>query len=170
VEQPVNLDDGDDVFNWPWLYAVRPGEWNLTDSQAAKLRDYLLRGGFFMADDFWGNVEWEVFMASMHRVFPDREPVEIKDSDPIFHTVYDLEDRFQVPSQSDIYGEGYSFDERTPRWRAIYDNKGRIMVAMVINSDLGDSWEWADSSYYPEQFSSLGIRMGLNYIMYDLTH
>src|SRR5580704_10448823 len=144
VEQPVNLDDGDDVYNWPWLYAVRPGEWNLTDSQAAKLRDYLLRGGFLMADDFWGNSEWEIFMTSMHRVFPDREPVEIKDSDPIFHTVYDLEDRFQVPSQSDIYGEGYSFDERTPRWRAIYDNKGRIMVAMVTNSDLGDSWEWAD--------------------------
>src|SRR5271165_6784522 len=50
VEQPVNLDDGDDVYNWPWLYAVRPGEWQLTNAQAHKLRDYLLRGGFFMAD------------------------------------------------------------------------------------------------------------------------
>jgi hypothetical protein len=170
VEQPVNLDDGDDVFNWPWLYAVRPGEWNLTDSQAAKMRDYLLRGGFFMADDFWGNVEWDVFMTSMHRVFPDREPVEIKDSDPIFHTVYDLDDRFQVPSQGDIYGEGYGFDERTPHWRGIYDSKGRIMVAMVTNSDLGDSWEWADSPYYPEQFASLGIRIGLNFVIYDMTH
>jgi len=170
VEQPVNLDDGDDVFNWPWLYAVRPGEWNLTDSQAAKMRDYLLRGGFFMADDFWGNSEWEVFMASMRRVFPDRGPVEIQNPDQIFHTIYDLDDRYQVAGQWDIYGTGYSFDERTPYWRGIYDDKGRIMVAMVINSDLGDSWEWADAPYYPEKYSSLGIRIGLNYIMYDMTH
>jgi hypothetical protein len=170
AEQPVNLDDADDVFNWPYLYAVRPGEWNLSDSQAAKMRDYLLHGGFFMADDFWGNSEWEVFMASMRRVFPDRGPVEIKSTDQIFHTIYDLDDRFQVPSQSDIYGEGYSFDERTPYWRGIYDDKGRIMVAMVINSDLGDSWEWADSPYYPEEFASLGIRTGLNYVLYDMTH
>ena len=170
VEQPVNLDDADDVFNWPFLYAVRPGEWNLTDSQAAKMRDYLLRGGFFMADDFWGNVEWEVFMGSMSRVFPDRKPVDIKDADQIFHTVYDLDDLYQVPSQSDIYGEGYGSDERTPYWRGIYDDKGRLMVAMVVNSDLGDSWEWADAPYYPEKYSALGIRIGLNYVMYDMTH
>jgi hypothetical protein len=149
---------------------VRPGEWNLSDTQAAKLRDYLLRGGFFMADDFWGNVEWEVFMASMSRVFPGRSPVEIKSADQIFHTIYDLDDRYQVPSQSDIYGEGYGADERTPYRRGIYDDNGRIMVPIVINSDLGDSWEWADAPYYPEQFSSLGIRIGLNYIMYDVTH
>ena len=63
VEQPVNLDDGDDVYNWPWLYAVQTGHWSLTDAQAAKLRDYLLRGGFFMCDDFWGEDDWEVFDA-----------------------------------------------------------------------------------------------------------
>ena len=109
-------------------------------------------------------------MASMRRVFPDREPVDIKDADQIFHTVYDLDDRYQVPSQSDIYGEGYGYDERTPYWRGIYDDKGRIMVAMVVNSDLGDSWEWADAPYYPEKFSSLGIRIGVNYVVYDMTH
>ena len=97
VEQPVNLDDGDDVYNWPWLYAVRPGEWQLTDSQAAKLRDFLLRGGFFMADDFWGEQGWDVFEESFQRVFPDRKAVDIDDRDPIFHTVYDLNDRYQVP-------------------------------------------------------------------------
>src|SRR5580698_8113248 len=170
VEPPVNFDDADDAYNWPFLYAVRPGEWNLTDSQAAKMREYLLRGGFLMADDFWGNIEWDVFMASMGRVFPDRKPVEIKNTDQIFHTVYDLDDLYQVPSQSDIEGIGYSADERVPHWRGIYDDKGRIMVAMVINSDLGDSWEWADAPYYPEKYSSLGIRIGLNYIMYDMTH
>src|SRR5579862_7959166 len=71
VEQPVNLDEGD-VFDWPWLYAVQPGHWQLTDAQAKTLREYLLRGGFFMADDFWGEGEWAVFMDSMKKVFPDR--------------------------------------------------------------------------------------------------
>ncbi len=97
VEQPVNLDDGDDVYNWPWLYAVQPGRWNLTDAQAAKLRDYILRGGFFMADDFWGDEGWQVFMASMQRVFPDREVVDLDNDNQIFHSVFDLSDRYQVP-------------------------------------------------------------------------
>ena len=166
VEQPVNLDDGDDVYNWPWLYAVRPGEWNLTDAQAAKLRDYLLRGGFFMADDFWGENEWEVFMASMRRVFPDRQPVDLKNSDQIFHTLYDLNDRYRVEGAWGPYQNGGI----TPYWRAIFDDKGRVMVAIVMNSDLGDSWEWADSPEYPERFSALGIRIGLNYVTYAMTH
>jgi len=84
VEQPVNLDDGDDVYNWPMLYAVRPGEWNLTDSQAEKMRDYLARGGFFWCDDFWGPYEWQVFMQSMSRVSPGRQPVDIDNKDAIF--------------------------------------------------------------------------------------
>src|SRR5215472_15792250 len=97
VEQPVNLDDGDDVYNWPWLYAVEVGHWNLSDAQAKKLREYLLRGGFFMCDDFHGTEEWEVFTASMQRVFPDRPIVEIENPDAIFHTIYDLDQRYQVP-------------------------------------------------------------------------
>lgn len=72
VEQPVNLDDGDEVYNWPWLYGVEVGHWNMTDEQCAKMRDFLLRGGFFMCDDFHGTQEWDVFIASMNRVFPDR--------------------------------------------------------------------------------------------------
>src|SRR6202163_4670527 len=94
VEQPVNLDDGDDVYNFPFLYAVRPGEWKLTDSQVKKFRDYIDRGGFFMCDDFWGTFEWDVFMQSMGRIFSDRQVVEIDNPDPIFHTIYDLDDRY----------------------------------------------------------------------------
>ena len=67
VEQPVNLDDGE-VYDWPWLYAVQAGQWNLTDAQAKTLREFLLRGGFFMADDFWGEDQWDSFMASMRKV------------------------------------------------------------------------------------------------------
>ena len=170
VEQSVNLDEGDDVYNWPWLYAVRPGEWNLTDAQAAKLRDYLLRGGFFMADDFWGSREWAVFMASLSRVFPDRQVVDLPNSDAIFHTVYDLQDRYRVSGQWGLYGMPYQDDGDTPYWRGIYDDHHRLMVAIVANSDLGDSWEWADSPQYPAKYSELGIRIGVNYVMYSLTH
>jgi len=65
VEQAVNLDDDEDVFNWPMLYAVRPGEWDLTDPQAKKFKEYIDRGGFFWCDDFWGTFEWDVFMQSI---------------------------------------------------------------------------------------------------------
>ncbi len=170
VEQPVNLDDGDDVYNWPWLYAVRPGEWLLTDAQAGRLRDYLLRGGFFMADDFWGTREWEVFMDSMRRVFPDRQVVDLENSDQIFHTIYDLDERYRIPGAWGLYGPGYQYDGDTPYWRGVYDDKGRLMVAMTVNSDLGDSWEWADAPQYPEKYSALGIRIGVNYVVYAMTH
>jgi len=170
VEQPVNLDDGDQ-YDWPWLYAVRPGEWNLSDTQARALREYLLRGGFFMADDFWGSDEWEVFMRSLRKVFPDRKVVDLPNNEQIFHAVYDLDDRYQVPGAWGIYG-GRSFqnDGSVPYWRGIYDDKGRLMVAIVANSDLGDSWEFADDPGYPEKYSALGIRIGVNYIVYAMTH
>jgi hypothetical protein len=171
VEQPVNLDDGDDVYNWPWLYGVEVGHWNLTDEQCAKMREFLLRGGFFMCDDFHGTQEWDVFTASMNRVFPDRPIVEIDNADPIFHTLYDLEGRFQVPGQQYLYsGRIYEKDGYQPRWRGIYDDKNRLMVAICHNMDLGDSWEHADNPEYPEKFSSLGMRIGVNYIIYSMTH
>jgi len=169
VEQPVNLDDGDDVYYWPWLYAVQVGEWGLTDGEAKILRDYLLRGGFFMADDFHGTLEWEVFSAAMRKVFPDREIVEIPSGDQIFHTVYDLDDRYQVPGAEHL-ALGYKKDGKGAHWRAIYDDQGRIMVAASFNSDIGDSWEWADDAWYPAKFSDLGIRLGVNYIIYAMTH
>lgn len=96
VEQPVNLDDSDEVYNWPWLYAVQVGEWGLTDPQARKLRDYLLRGGFFMADDFHGSEEQAYFERTMKMVFPDRPIVDISNNDPIFHTVFDVDDRYRI--------------------------------------------------------------------------
>ncbi|HUJ21638.1 MAG TPA: DUF4159 domain-containing protein [Bryobacteraceae bacterium] len=171
VEQPVNLEDGDEVFHWPWLYAVQVGEWGLTEGQAKVLREYLLRGGFFMADDFHGNVEWEVFEESMKKVFPDRPVVDIQNADAIFHTVYDLDDRFQVPGAAHLR-LGYKNGEsgKGAHWRGIYDDKGRIMVAISYNSDLGDAWEWADEPQYPEKFSDLAIRIGVNYVVYAMTH
>jgi Domain of unknown function (DUF4159) len=171
VEQPVNLNDGNDVYHWPFLYAVEVGHWELTDAQAAKMRDFLLRGGFFMCDDFHGTYEWDVFVASMKRVFPDRPIVEIPNDDQIFHVLFDLDQRFQVPGAQYLRsGRLYEYDGIDPHWRGIYDDKGRLMVAICFNMDLGDSWEWADSPEYPEKFSGLGIRIAANYILYSMTH
>lgn len=171
VEQPVATEDGDDIYNWPWLYGVEVGHWDLTDYEAAKLRDYLERGGFFMCDDFHGTAEWSTFVASMKRVFPTREIVDIPNSDPIFHSVYDLDDRYQVPGQQYLYtGRAAEFDGFEARWRGIYDDHGRLMVAICHNMDLGDSWEHADNPMYPEQFSALGFRIAVNYLVYSMTH
>jgi len=171
VEQPVSLDDGDDAFNYPWMNAGEMGDWKLTEAQAASLREYLLRGGFIMLDDFWGTEEWNRFAESMQRVFPDRPIVEIANDDPIFHIVYDLDERYQVPGQWALArGTTYRNDGSIAHWRGIYDDHGRVMVAMTFNSDVGDSWEWADDPNYPEKYSALGIRIGVNYVVYSMTH
>jgi uncharacterized protein DUF4159 len=170
VEQPVNLDDGDE-YDWPWLYAVQTGHWKLTDAQAKSMREYLLRGGFFMADDFWGEEEWSIFMDSMRRVFPEREVVDLPNGDQIFHAVYDLDDRYQVASEGSVQrGRSFKCEPCPDRWRGIYDDRGRVMVAITFQSDVGDSWEWADAPYYPERYAALGIRIGVNYVVYAMTH
>jgi hypothetical protein len=170
VEQPVNLDEGD-AYDWPWLYAVQVGHWKLTDRQAAAMREYLLRGGFFMCDDFWGENEWQIFLASMKRVFPDREVVDLPNDSAIFHVVYDLDERYQIASQGSVNrGVSYKCSPCPDKWRGIYDDHGRLMVAITYQSDVGDSWEWADSATYPADYAALGIRVGVNYILYSMTH
>ena len=170
VEQPINLDEGDE-YDWPWMYGVEVGHWNLTDDQAKGFREFLLRGGFFMCDDFHGTEEWQVFQASMRRVFPDRQIVELANSDDIFHVIYDLDDRYQVPGEQFVRSHRtYEYDGYAAAWRGIYDDTGRLMVAICHNMDLGDSWEHADNPEYPAQFSALGIRIGINYVTYAMTH
>ncbi len=177
VEEDVNLDDGDEVYNWPWLYAVQVGEWGITQQQADVLRDYLLRGGFFMADDFHGAYEWQMFVQRIRMVFPDRPITEIPSNDPIFHTLYDLDDRYQIPGSAHLrlgykrpdYPQGPD-DGKGAHWFAIRDDKGRIMVAISFNSDIGDSWEWSNRPVYPDRFSDLGFRIGINYVVYAMTH
>jgi len=180
VEQVVDLDGSDDVYNWPMMYAVEVGHWVLPDAQAGQLREFLLRGGFLMVDDFHGdepyhNVrsEWRVFLASMNKIFPDRPIVDLENSNPIFHTIYDLDDRFQVAGWQWYYTHRtYEAGQtgKTPHWRAIFDDKGRVMVAICHNMDLGDAWEWSDDARYPEKWASLAYRIAMNYFVYDLTH
>jgi hypothetical protein len=169
VEQSVSLDDGDEIYNWPFLYAVQVGEWGLTDAEARKLRDYLLRGGFFFADDCHGSEEQAYFEKTMKMVFPERELVDIPDNDPIFHTIFDLDDRFQVPGAEHL-ATGHKKDGYVAHWKGIYDDHGRIMVAFTLNSDIGDSWEFLDDPRYPVKYSVLGTKLGVNYVIYAMTH
>jgi len=169
VEQAVSLDDGDEIYNWPWLYAVQVGEWGLTERQAKKLRDYLLRGGFFMADDCHGSQEQAYFEKTMKMVFPERDLVDIPNNDPIFHTIFDLDERYQIPGAEHL-ATGHKKDGYVARWRGIYDDKGRIMVALSLNSDLGDSWEFLDEPRYPARYTTLGTKIGVNYVVYAMTH
>jgi hypothetical protein len=135
------------------------------------MREFLLRGGFFMVDDFHGTYEWAVFVNSMQKVFPERAIVEIPNGDQIFHVIYDLDGRYQVPGAQYLRsGRTYEQDGTIARWRGIYDDKGRIMVAICHNMDLGDSWEWADDPRYDEKFSALSFRIASNYIVYSMTH
>jgi hypothetical protein len=124
-----------------------------------------------MCDDFHGVQEWAIFEDSMRRVFPDRPIVDIENGAAIFHTIYDLDERYQVPGWSPwSRGMTSEFGGVVPRWRGIYDDKGRLVVAICHNMDLGDSWEHADNPEYPEKFSALGIRIGINYVVYSMTH
>jgi len=171
AEQPINVEADDDIFNYPWLYAVEVGHWELTDKQIAKLREFFDRGGFFMCDDFHGTDEWNVFVASFKKIFPDRQIVDIDGKDAIFHTVFDLDERYQVPGmQYTQTGRIYEKDGVNPEFRAVYDDRGRIIAAICHNMDLGDSWENADEPTYPQKFSALGLRIGVNYIVYAMSH
>lgn len=170
VEEVVDLDS-DKIFDYPWIYGVEVGHWDLNDAQVLKLREYLMRGGFLMVDDFHGSIEWEIFMRSLNRVFPDKPVVDIDSKDQIFHILFDLDQRIQIPGIVMFYtGNTYEQDGVQDRWAGVYDEKGRIMVAICHNMDLGDAWEHADMPQYPERYTSMAYRIGLNYIIYSMTH
>ena len=171
VEQVVDVDGSDDIYNWPMLYAVEVGHWEFNPAEAAQLREFLDRGGFLMVDDFHGTREWEVFREGIAQVYPEAQIVDIPNSDPIFHTLYDLQDRFQVPGAQYLRsGRTYEQDGYNAEWKGIYDKKGRLAVAICHNMDLGDAWEWSDDPAYPEKYASLAYRIAMNYFVYDLSH
>ena len=115
-----------------------------------------------------GTMEFE---SRIKKAFPEYQIREIADDDPIFHAVYDLNERYQIPGQAHLRdGHKNGATGIGAHWRAIYDDKGRVMVAITYNSDVGDAWEYADDSWYPERFSDLAIRIGVNYIMYAMSH
>jgi Domain of unknown function (DUF4159) len=177
VGEPVHLALTDpNLFDYPWIYATQTGYWELSDEECKKLREYLDRGGFLMVDDFWGPgaAEWEVFQDTMERVLPGHPIVKIDLKDTVMHVLYDIEqkDLTFIPGTRHLdYNGGVRQPAGTsPQWDAINDDRGRMVVAVNYNTDIGDAWEYADAPEYPAAMTTLAYRYGINYIMYAMTH
>jgi len=169
VEQIVDIES-DEIYDWPWLYGVGIGDWTLNASHIKRLRQYFERGGFLMVDDFHNEREWAGFMAGIERVLPGGTVVELEKDDTILHTVYNLSERVRVPGLNVVHGDQIERGGVVPHWRAVLDERGRVVVAICFNMDLGDAWEWADLPEYPERYASLAYRIGVNYVIYAMTH
>lgn len=169
----VDIEDPT-LFDHPWAYMIEPGDIDLAPSEAETLRRYMESGGFVMVDDFWGEDEWFGFYQDLKQVFPDREPEELPLEHPIFHCVYDLKEKPQVPSIGHAMS-GYHterWDAREAHYRAVLDDDGRIMMMICHNTDLGDGWEReGENEDYFHQFSERwAYPMGINIVFYAMTH
>ena len=167
-----------DLHAYPFLYIVEPGALVFSEDEVTALRRYLLNGGFLMVDDFWGEDEWENLQAEMKRVFPEREFVDLPIEHPIFHCVFDLKQKPQVPS---IYhalrfrGTGITWERRDAKevhYRALFDDRGRMMAILCHNTDLGDGWEQEGQSkwYFHEFAEKKAYPMAINILFYAMTH
>jgi hypothetical protein len=174
-ERQLDLTD-ERIFEYPFMLMQQPGrgDWNPSPLEAARLREYCLRGGFLLVDDLHGEYDWGIFQSSMRRVFPDRPIVDIPESDPLMHVFFDLDERTAIPGERHLRmtrgGQIVAQMEGPPRWRGIYDDHGRLMVAIDFNIDMGDAWEHADDPYYPVPMTALAYKLGINYIIYAMTH
>lgn len=169
IEEIIDIDS-DTIFDWPWMFGVSPGDWVLSDPQALRLRQFFERGGFMMVDDFHNEREWASFMDGVNKIFGHPNVVELDDDHPIFHVAYDLTQRVQIPGANVVHGPGYERGGIVPHWRGVLDDKGRVMIAICHNMDVGDAWEFADDPDYPEHFASEAYKLGVNYVLYSMTH
>jgi hypothetical protein len=160
-----------EIFKYPFLYAVEVGYMRLSPEEVEVLREYLLRGGFLVVDDFHGSYEWANFEGQMREVFPNGTIEDLPLSHPIFHCFFDIEELIQVPGIQYLYtGRKHERDGYEAQFKGVFDESGKLRVMVNFNSDLGDAWEWADFPPYPEQYSSTAYRLGINYIIYSMTH
>ena len=161
------------LFTFPFAYIVEPGQMFFTDQEAARLREYLLRGGFLHIDDFWGLDQKDNAQTELKKVFPEYSWQQLPLTHEIFHTFFDIDTVMQIPNVSNgCYGRQTweSPTDTQPRIFGIKDDNGRVMVIVTYNSDLGDAWEHMDVPCYPEKFSGQAYRMGINFIVYAMTH
>ena len=179
-----------DLYGYPWIYMVEPGRLALNEEEVKILRDYLNNGGFLMADDFWGDIQWDNFASEMKKVFPEREFKELEMSHPVFHTVFDLrmpKQQLQTPNVGDAMRSldpndpnfGVTWEQRSGpsaeemHVRAISDEKGRIMVIATHNCDNGDGWERetvGDGAFFLNFSEKRAFPLGINIIVYAMTH
>ncbi len=169
------------LFDYPFLYMIEPGALYFEEEEVKALRRYCLNGGFLMVDDFWGEDEWQNFYGQIKRVFPEREPTELPLTHEVFHCVYELKEKPQIPSinvawwgrdQGITWEPRYESDTSTPYYKAISDDSGRIMVLICHNTDLGDGWEReGENEWYFQEFSvKKAYPMGINIVTYAMTH
>lgn len=167
----------DDLFNCPYLHMEDMGAAEFTDQEVTRLRAYLLKGGFLWVDDFWGHAEWDYWVEQISRVLPSGEyPIrDVKPDHTLFHMQYQMTAVPQIPSirrwapggSTSEYGE----DSIEVHARGISDRKGRLMVFMTHNTDIDDAWEreGEDPRYFSE-FGPRGYALGINVILYALSH
>jgi hypothetical protein len=164
----------EDLYKFPFVYAVEVGQMYLDSDDAERLREYLLRGGFMHVDDFWGPDEFANFEEQITKVFPDRKLERLKLSHEVFHTFFDIDTVMQIPNRGNgCANDGQTWEDdrdKDPVAFGIHDDEGRLMVLVTYNSDLGDAWEYMDLPCYPVKYSGQAYRMGLNFMIYAMTH
>ncbi len=167
----VTLDDPD-IRRFPFLYALEVGRMSLSQPEVEGLRSYLLAGGFLVIDDFWGTQEWANFEYEIRQVLPGYEIVDLPIEHNIFTTFYEIDEIIQVPNVGNGVrgGPTWERDGFIPMVKGIHDDDGRLMVVINWNTDLGDAWEWADDPYYPLKYSLYAYEMGVNFIVYAMSH
>ena len=169
-ENAVRLDDPR-IRDFPFLYALEVGDISLSQAEIEGLRNYLLAGGFLVIDDFWGSWEWAAFEQQIRQVFPEYPIVEVPIEHPVFNSVYRIDEVMQVPAIGNFWGgRTWERDGYEAHVRGIFDDKGRLMVLINWNTDLGDAWEWAERPEYPLRFSTFAVEMGINFIVYAMSH
>ena len=156
----VDLDDPR-IMDFPLLYFSEPGTWGVTPAEAENLREYFLRGGFAIFDDFDGPWQWAAFMYSMSRVLPERKMERLTVDHPIFQCFYEIETLDMVAPRN--YGAPAEF-------YGMSDEEGRLQVIVNFNNDIGDYWEWSDRDFFPINLSNEAYKLGVNYVIYALTH
>jgi len=169
-ENAIRLDDPQ-IRKYPFLYALEVGDIALSAAEIEGLRNYLLAGGFLVIDDFWGSWQWANFEQQIRQVFPEFPIIEVPLEHPVFNTVYRIDEVLQVPAYGNYWGgRTWEQDGYTAHVRGIFDEKGRLMVLINWNTDLGDAWEWAERPEYPLKFSTFAVEMGINFIVYAMSH
>jgi Domain of unknown function (DUF4159) len=160
------------LFDYPLVYAVEVGCMELSEAEAGRLREYMERGGFLVVDDFWGTAQWDNFSRQVRKLFPDREVEEIPRDHGVFHSFFDIDETLQVPVYRSACrgGPTYEQDGYKEYALAVFDDARRPMLMINHNTDLGDAWEWADLPCYPHKYSGFAYRMGINFIVYAMTH
>jgi hypothetical protein len=158
----LDLDDPE-IFDNPVLYVWEPGYWAIQPSEAVRLREYLLKGGLVIFDDFEGPDHWENMVAQMRQALPGHSFIKIDESHPIFHSFYDIR-KLDVPHPSMNVPPGYygMFENNDP--------SGRMMALANHNNDIAEYWEWSAEGLYNPDPTSNAYRLGVNYYVYALTH